>query len=61
MDKLKLDAFPFAEYGSVRGAVTNVPPDAEGVDSPGDSFYRASARLDAQAVRKNGSSVARKM
>jgi HlyD family secretion protein len=56
--KLKLDAFPFAEYGSVRGELVNVPPDAEGVDTPGDSFYRASARLDDQAVRKNGSSVA---
>jgi HlyD family secretion protein len=56
--KLKLDAFPFAEYGSVRGELVNVPPDAEGVDSPGESFYRASARLDDQVVHKNGSAVA---
>lgn len=56
--KLKLDAFPFAEYGSVRGELINVPPDAEAVDTPADSFYRATARLDQQAVRKNGAAVA---
>jgi HlyD family secretion protein len=56
--KLKLDAFPFAEYGSVRGQLVNVPPDAEGTETPDSSFYRATARLDDQSVRKNGETVA---
>jgi hemolysin D len=55
--KLKLDAFPFAEYGSVRGEVTNVPPEAEGLDSPNNSFYRATASLNAQQVRKHGKTI----
>jgi membrane fusion protein, hemolysin D len=56
--KLKLDAFPFAEYGSVRGVLTLVPPDAEGMDKPGESFYRATARLKQSSVQKNNSTVA---
>ncbi len=55
--KLKLDAFPYAEYGSIKGELANVPPEAEGLDRPAESFYRAQASLDAQTVRRNGSHV----
>lgn len=49
--KLKLEAFPYAEYGSLTGELANVSPEAEGVDTPAESFYRATARLDAQKMR----------
>lgn len=55
--KLKMDAFPYAEYGSVKAAITLVPPDAEGLDSPGQSFYRATAQLEAQQLQKHGGVV----
>ena len=55
--KLKLDAFPYAEFGSLKGELINIPPEAEGLDRPAESFYRATARLETQAVRKNGSGV----
>ena len=52
--KLKLDAFPYAEYGVVAGELVRVPPDAEGADSANGSFYRAVVRLQEQSVNKDG-------
>ncbi len=52
--KLKLDAFPYAEFGSIKGVLVNVPPEAEGLDKPAESFYRATASLEAQTVRRDG-------
>lgn len=52
--KLKMEAYPFPEFGVVPGEVLLVPPEAEQDERTGESFYRVRVRLDVQSVRKNG-------
>ena len=54
--KLKLDAFPFQDYGSVRGTVIAVAPDAE-VDERLGSFYKVTIAPEQTSVIARGQTV----
>ncbi len=50
--KTTLQAFPFAEYGTLDGTVLEIAPDAEKEGEA--SFYRVTVELDSQSMRKQG-------
>lgn len=53
--KLKLDAFPFQEYGAVGGVLREVPPDVhEAGERGGQPTYKVVASLDARAFEDRG-------
>lgn len=52
--KVKMDAFPFQEYGAVNGTVTEIAPDAE-LDEHGMATYRVTLAL--QPPRATGRHV----
>jgi HlyD family secretion protein len=51
--QLKIDAFPFQEYGSVTGKVIAVAPDAQ-VDDKLGSFYKVTIELSQHRHRSGG-------
>lgn len=55
--KLKLDAFPFHDYGAVPGVIVDVAPDAETSKEAG-SFYRVMIAPERNTITANGKTVA---
>ncbi len=51
--KLKVDAFPYQDYGTIVGRVNNVSPDAR-ADERFGSFYKVTITLDHEAFRVRG-------
>jgi len=51
--KLKIDAFPYQDYGTIGGTVKNVSPDARSDERFG-SFYKVTITLDRNAFRVRG-------
>lgn len=55
--KLKLDAFPFQEYGAVEGTVSAVAPDAQ-LNEDGSSFYKVLITPRQTSINARGKAVA---
>lgn len=55
--KLKFDAFPFAEYGTISGTLINIMPDADIDAQSGLSYYRAISSLNQDFFRVKGERV----
>ncbi len=51
--KLQVDAFPYQDYGTVAGTVTEVAPDAE-IDAQGNSTYRVVLTPDRAMITAGG-------
>jgi hemolysin D len=61
---IRVDAYPFAEFGSIQGIISKVGREAvpsgsqgalpQGSQSAGESFFPIEIRLDQQALSKNG-------
>lgn len=54
--KLKFDAFPYQDYGTVEGRVTYVSPDAQ-VDKEAGSFYKVNIAPEQTAINARGRSI----
>jgi HlyD family secretion protein len=54
--KVKIDAFPYQDYGTITGRVSNVSPDAR-ADERFGSFYKVTISLDQEAFRVGGQSL----
>lgn len=54
--KLKFDAFPYQDYGTVEGRVTYVSPDAQ-VDKEAGSFYKVNIAPKQTAINARGRSI----
>lgn len=52
--KFKFDAFPFAEYGVLTGSVQSISPSAVEDEVGGESYYRATSRLNQEYFRVAG-------
>jgi hemolysin D len=52
--KVKLDAYPFADYGVLPGEVRTLAPEAEPGAGGGETTFRAFASLDQPYFRKDG-------
>lgn len=55
--KLKLDAFPFQDYGTIAGTVSLVAPDAQ-TDKDAGSFYKVIIALQQTSIVANNKTVA---
>lgn len=54
--KIKLDAFPFQDYGSLEGKVLEVAPDAR-FDEHLGSFYKATVLLNQASIMAHGRNI----
>jgi multidrug efflux pump subunit AcrA (membrane-fusion protein) len=54
--KVKIDAFPYQDYGTITGKVNNVSSDAR-ADERFGSFYKVTITLDQKAFRVGGQSL----
>src|ERR1041384_3226850 len=55
--KLKFDAFPFQDYGTIAGTVTEVAPDAQ-TDREAGSFYKITIAPQQTTINAKGQQVA---
>ena len=55
--KLKLDAFPFQDYGTIEGTVSAVAPDAQ-TDKDAGSFYKVTITPQQTSINAHGKPIA---
>ncbi|HEY0080767.1 MAG TPA: HlyD family efflux transporter periplasmic adaptor subunit [Pyrinomonadaceae bacterium] len=54
--KLKFDAFPYQDYGTIEGRITYVSPDAE-TDEQANSFYKVNIAPEQSAIQAGNKNI----